>query len=331
MRGEPVREAKRKLKAKYSYGKILEDPYGPDGDLATVTFVQVLKQFQVRYNIQYGTDLRTDGVLDWATQVALGLIERAKPVLFTVHGTGQRDPVGPGYPADIARQLLDLWEWQPIGNYPADAFPMGPSVQKGRRELIKQIKLRKGKFALIGYSQGAIVISLVWKYDILAEGGELHDRLGDVIAAVTLGNPMRELGVANGNLYEGVPIPDGQGISDDLLVDTPDWWFDFAHGANSGFGRDIYTDTPDSNAGEMMTAIYKVVQNLDGLWVGTDSLLEQIGEILRRPVVEIPAMFYAIILGGQFITTQPFATAPHCNYNLDPAVRFLRSVAEGIR
>lgn len=324
MTGAPVQKAKRVLRKKFSYAKPLDDTLFFDWTLQAV-----LQHYQEAKNATgYKPELRADGVLDWATQIALGMVDPPKPrsvgTLFTVHGTGQADPLGPGYPADAARAVLDVWNWQPVGNYPAQAFPMGPSVELGRAELKLQIRNHPGKIALAGYSQGAIVTSLVWQHDICDPRGELHDRVGDVVASVTWGNPCRERGKANGNRASGVPVPEGRGISDDRLVDTPDWWMDFAHGGNSPFGRDIYTDTPDSDAGEHMTAIYKFVQNVSG-FIGPRSLLEQFGEMFDNPLVEIPAAFQAIYFGGQFVATQPFATYPHCNYDLAPAIQFLRS------
>jgi hypothetical protein len=324
MSGAPVAAAKKALKQKFSYAKSLDNT--PFFDWATQA---ALAQFQQKKNATaYTPKLRTDGILDFNTQVALGLVAPPPPkragTLFTVHGTGMADPVGPGYPADVARAVLDVWNWQPIGNYPAAAFPMGSSVNAGRAELKAQIRNHPGKIGLIGYSQGAMVTSMCWKYDILDPKGELHDRLPDVIAAVTFGNPCREAHVANGNKHSGVPIPEGQGISDDLLINTPDWWYDYAHGGNSTFGKDIYTDTPDDDAGEDMTAIFKIVQNVSG-FVSPGGLLVQLSQMLTNPMVEIPAVFRAIYFGGAFITTQPFATAPHCNYDLQPAIDYLRS------
>lgn len=324
MSGPPIAKAKRVLRKKFSYGKALDDSTFFDWTLEAV-----LKQYQAAKNAGgYQPQLRTDGILDYATQVALGTIDPPQPklagTLFTVHGTGMADPLGPGYPADVARGVLDVWHWQPIGNYPAAAFPMGSSVMQGIAELKLQIRNHPGKFALAGYSQGAIVTSMTAKHSIFDPRGELHDRKDDLIASVTWGNPCRELGVANGNRASGIPIPLGRGISDDRLVNTPDWWFDYAHGANSGFGRDIYTDTPDDDTGEHMTAIYKVVQNISG-FIGPNSLLEQFSEMATSPAIELPAVFRAVYYGGQFVTTQPFATAPHCNYDLAPAIAYLRS------
>ncbi|MFM8798739.1 MAG: hypothetical protein ACKODT_07265 [Fluviibacter sp.] len=324
MSGLPIQNAKKLLKKKFSYAKDLDDSAFFGWDLQ-----QVLIRYQSAKNASaYTPKLRVDGILDYQTQVALGMVtkpvQRTVGTLFTVHGTGMADPLGPGYPADVARAVTDVWHWQPIGNYPAAVFPMGPSVEQGRAELKVQIRNHPGKIALAGYSQGAIVTSMVWKRDILDPGGELHDRVNDVVASVTWGNPCREARVANGNKDAGWPIPDGRGISDKRLEGTPDWWFDYAHGANGPNGRDIYTDTPDDDAGEDMTAIYKIVQNVSG-FIGPGSLLKQLVAMRTNPLVEIPAAFRAIYFGGQFVTTQPFATFPHCNYDLAPAIRYLRS------
>ena len=319
MTGLPVKNAKLTLRRKFSYAKFLDDSEFFDWELQ-----KSLRQFQINKN-NSGSKLRTDGILDFATQVALGLVAPPKPklagTLFTVAGTGA--DMWAGYPAEVGRAVGDRWFFQPVA-YPAQAFPMGPSVEQGRAELKRLIRERPGKIALAGYSQGAIVPSLTYLRDIRDPRGELHDRLGDVVASVTWGNPCRQRGKANGNLRAGIPVPEGRGIGDELMTDTPDWWLDFAHGANSPAGRDIYTDTPDDDSGEHMTAMFRVVQNVSG-FIGPNSLLEQFGEMFANPGVEIPAAFRAIYFGGAFVATQPFATYPHCCYDIAPAISFLRS------
>ena len=325
MTGAPVEAAKKTLKRKFTYAQSLDDTPFFDWALQAVLITYQKKKNATAYQPK----LREDGVLDYATQVALGIIPAPKQqkvgTLFTVHGTGQADPLGPGYPADVARAVLDVWDWQPIGNYPAAAFPMNPSVMQGRAELKLQIRNHPGKFGLVGYSQGAMITAMTFKHDLLNPQGELHDRLPDLIASVTWGNPCREQGVAHGNRQEGIPIPEGPGISDDRLVDTPDWWYDYAHGGNCQYGKDIYTDTSeDENIAEHMTSIFRLVQKTSG-FVGPNGLLEQITEIIKNPLIEVPAVFRAIYFGGAFITAKPFATAPHCNYRLEPAINYLRS------
>lgn len=321
MSGLPVLNAKKTLFRKFSYAKNLDNTDYFDAELERVL---ILYQ-KAKNGTGYTPALRTDGVLDFATQVALGVAAPPKPrmvgTLFTVAGTAA--DMWTGYPADVGRAVGDVWFFQPVF-YPAASFPMGNSVQQGRAELKRLIRERPGKIALAGYSQGAIVTTLTYLLDLRDPRGELHDRLPDVVASVTFGNPCREKGKANGNRLAGIPIPEGRGIADTLLTDTPDWWMDFAHGANSVPGRDIYTDTPDDDAGEDMTAIFRIVQNVSG-FIGPNSLLEQFGEMFTNPVVEIPAVFQAIYYGGAFIAAQPFATYPHCCYDVAPAIRFLRS------
>lgn len=321
MTGVPIKRAKLELFRRFSYAKNLDNSTFFDAELE-----RVLKQYQKAKNASgYKPALRTDGVLDYATQLALSVVAPPKPrivgTLFSVSGTGA--DMWTGYPADVGRACEDVWFFQPVA-YPAQPFPMGPSVQQGRVELKRLIRERPGNIALAGYSQGAIVTSLTWLLDIVNPAGELHDRLPDVKASVTWGNPCRQKGKANGNLRAGIPVPDGRGIADTLLTNTPDWWLDFAHGANSRPGRDIYTDTPDDAAGEHMTAIFRVVQDVSG-FIGPNSLLEQFSEMFTNPTAELPAVFQAIYFGGAFVAAQPFATYPHCCYDIRPAVSFLRS------
>lgn len=316
-----VAAAKQLLKAKFSYAKALDggESFGED-----LRFV--LSTYQVRKNMDgYAPSLRTDGVLDYATQVALGVVVRKpveKPVLFTVAGTYA--DMWSGYPADVARQVLDLYDWQPIGNYPAEAFPMQPSIDKGVAELRLQIRQYGDRFpgrkmALAGYSQGAIVTSLVWKHDIAPVGGALHDLKDRFVGSVTWGNPAREFGVANGNAAAGWAVPDGRGITLDRLEDTPLWWFDYAHGANSPWGRDIYTDVPLGAVGDTMSSVWPVVASL------------QLKYLVKRLVdmkasADWSSAFMAVLYAGMFFVSRT-PTEPHINYSIEPAVAFLRSKA----
>ena len=153
--GELVLKWQRTMNARFSgYSRepdgtpLREDAYFGDSD------ANVQMEYQLRTG-QSPTGRVGDGDL-----AALGLVESEKPVLFTVHGTFV--DMWFGYPADCGRALSDLYYWQPVW-YPAAAFPMGKSVVKGVAELVRLInELRPGrKFALAGYSQGAIVTALV--------------------------------------------------------------------------------------------------------------------------------------------------------------------------
>lgn len=326
MEGDKVAAIQSKLIAKYQW---VRDEY-PE---LQVTGVYDEATRDAVLEFQYRVGYPVTGVADWATQVRLGVIEEEpKPAhvgtFYTVHGTGVGMWDGP--PADTARQVAGVWRHQPIGNYPASAFPMKPSVDAGREELVVQVSSRPKDqpHVLGGYSQGAMVIVETYLNDYLPVGGRLHDWLPSLKAAVTWGNPMREKGVAHGNVFSGLPVPEGRGIADMRLEDTPLWWKDFAHGANSVFGRDLYTDVPDDDVGEMCTAIYRAVQQGRNVFLGRDSLLEQIVEMTQRPITEVYAAFRAIVYGGQFFLSKPWATYAHTSYGVGGAVRYLSEVAE---
>ena len=296
---QEVRTLKAFMRKKFaSYAGHLDDT-----ELYDEQMVEAVIEMQTRYGVP------ATGIIDYKTKVTMGYVKVApppKPTLFTVSGTGVPWWMGPD--ADIARACEAKWYWQPVG-YPAHPFPMAPSVAAGRAELCRLISDKPGPFALVGYSQGAIICSQVFKYD-LAPGGQLHHRLPDLQKAVMIGNPYRQQGIR-------YPLPKAvgttsHGISDDRLENTPDWWWEFAHTG------DIYTDTPPTDAGEYMTAIYKIVQSQ--WWGGPDSILSQVFELVQRPVVEVFAMVQAITNGILFAAS---GTRPHITYPIAPAVDFL--------
>ncbi len=279
-----------------------------DSTLYDDTMTSVVAEMQRRYG------LPATGVMNYATQLRCGYItpEPAdKPLLFTVCGTGVPWWVGPD--ADLARALEPHYRWQPIG-YRAAPFPMWPSITEGRNELIRQINLFPGPFAMAAYSQGAVVAGQVFKHDILPTDGVLHHRLPDMHKAVMFGDPMREAGRA---WSDGVSLArtDASGILDDRLEDTPDWWRSYAHAA------DLYTDCETDDEGEWKRMVCKIVMG-HNIFSGDDGVIAQVAEFLARPIVEAIAMVKAIVDAGQFFGS---GTAPHITYNPRPAIDYLAS------
>lgn len=227
-------------------------------------------------------------------------------IIYTVAGTGVGETVG--YPYDSARwSNPDLFEVVPI-RYPAKAVPMNGSVDKGVAELVRLMELNFGRtFALDGYSQGAIVTSIVLQRMMT---GDLKKHYPFFIGGVTFGNPMREAG----HTFPGGKDPGGRGVSDIRLVNTPDSYWDFA---NPG---DIYTVTPLGDAGEMQTAIYMAV--MSQFFKGEDSLFSQVKELIKSPLKETLAAVVAIWNGIKFISG-PIPTGPHVEYHV-------REVAPGV-
>jgi hypothetical protein len=335
MSGPVIANVKRELRRRFSYGAGLDDSEAWTDELTVaLTTYQERVAAEVRDGKRSGPAPRTDGRIDWATQVQLGLIEQAPPgkvgTLFTVQGTGVDMWTGP--PADLARAVEADWEWQPIGNYPASPFPMWASIWQGITELRFQLRRHAdlnptGRIALAGFSQGAIVTSWVYKWDIALPGGILHDLLPRIAAGVTWGNPMAEQGKFHGNRYAGIPIPEGRGINRDRLENTPGWWLDFGHGRNSPQGQDIYCDTPLDPSGDMMTVICDIVmQQEQGR--GFMGLVDQAGKLLADPEGRVPYLIDAVMQAGMFFIG---GTGPHLSYDIRPAIDYLRGVAAGVR
>jgi hypothetical protein len=166
-----------------------------------------------------------------------------KPIILTVNGTGDPAPdstmgfsgllgsiVGGLNPWEIvANQISGLsnpvtpWNWMGIG-YPAALINMQTSVNNARAQLQAALGaptptnwyggpvyqgpiFDSGPFALSGYSQGAIATGQCFQKDILDPGGVLHNRLADCLSVVNFGDPLRCPGIANGNSYQGLPVP----------------------------------------------------------------------------------------------------------------------------
>lgn len=227
-----------------------------------------------------------DRGVTWAdVEARLDGVFHTTHIVYTVHGTGQPDPTGPGYPADLARLLNpNVWTWQPVGNYPATAFPMAPSIAAGEAELVRLItEVHPDRtFAMIGYSQGAIVTSNI--YDRL-RSGDLQKYRGQFIGGVTWGNPRREQGHTLG--MPGAVDPGGHGIVTPNLVGTEDFWWDFAcgkHMVNSP-GQDLYATlgyNGDATSVADAEAIWKIVDK--GTISSAGDLLNQVVKILPNPI-----------------------------------------------
>lgn len=250
--------------------------------------------------------------------------------LFTVGGTDEMGPTDPNqFPVQVAERLVASgWQivadkldglatispvrWFPI-NYPAVLYPMAPSVQSGRENLIAAIQTAPGPFVLCGYSQGAIVTDVVWSQDILANAGVLHGRLPDVAAIFNFGDPLRCPGIANGNLLAGIPLPvylDGvvtggiAGPADLTPQQTPDFFYSFALDGDLYASAPVGTDpwTAEAPAGFVETSIYNVVQQATVIDVIA------LAEDLAVPV----GLVEAIINGLTFAAAG--ANAPHFRY-----------------
>jgi hypothetical protein len=317
------------MRPRFSYAHELADTTVYD-DAMTAAVAEMQSRYEEQGRLPKEKYL--PGVINAETKYVMGYLKRppgpdVRPLLLTVCGTGVPGWVGPD--ADTARAVENKYRWQWVG-YPAAVFPMGKSVDEGYEAACVEFERMEPGFehrrrieqhgvSMIGYSQGAVITSKLWKYAIEPEGGRLHWAKQHMLKAVTFGNPMREQGKAWAD--PGAPTAEAtsHGIADELLTNTPPWWRDYAHRA------DLYTDCSGQSA-EDKTAIYKFIMNMDVL-SGPDSILAQVLEILNPKseiarLIEITAMFKALWDAGLFFVHQ---TGPHVNYNIGPAIDYLRA------
>lgn len=324
---EEIRLIKAFMRRKFSYAKQLEDTQTFDPQMVTV-----VSEMQGRYNQdgRLAAGKYTPGIINLETKYVMGYVARppgpdTRPVLFTVCGTGVPWWVGPD--ADTARAVEDKWRWQPCA-YPAAPFPMGKSINDGKREVGIQFgraergfelrrQVEKFGAGLAGYSQGAVVTSEVWEFDIKPVNGYLHWVKDHMLKAVAWGNPSREVGAA-------YPDPGGEiaprntgGVAypADRMHDTPPWWRNYAHKG------DLYTTGSDDDAGEDKTAIWRIIRG-EKFFIGPDTLLEQFLEITQSPLPGAIGAFKAMMDAGMFIAK---GLTPHTNYNIGPAIDYLRA------
>ena len=320
-----IRTIKTFMRRKFaSYAGHLADTEDYDAEMTTA-----VAEMQLRYEHagKIGHHDYLPGIINVATKIVMGyynpppVAPPERPILFTVSGTGVPWWVGPD--AELARAVEHKWRWQPIG-YPAAPFPMNPSVQRGRDELVRQISLNRAviedrdlEIALAGFSQGAIATSECWMKDIEPVNGRLHWVKDRVTRSVTWGNPMRQQGSAWPDPGGAMVADRAYGIGDILMTDTPTMWRDYAHKG------DLYTDVY-GQSGENKTAIYKIIMGTR-IFTGPDSILAQVLELLNvredaGMVAEAIAMFMAIIDAGLFFVR---GTTPHLNYHIGPSIEYL--------
>lgn len=324
---EEVRKIKAFMRRKFSYARVLEDTQTFDPQMVTI-----VGQMQANYNNagKLTTGKYTPGVVNAETKYVMGYLPRpsgedTRPVLFTVCGTGVPWWIGPD--ADLARAVEDRYRWQPCG-YPAAPFPMGRSINEGKASLRAQLNRAEPGFmlrqqverhgaVLAGYSQGAVVTSEVWEFDIKPANGVLHWAKDYMLKAVAWGNPSREVGAAYPD--PGAPMAasntGGVAYPADRMKDTPQWWRNYAHKG------DLYTTGTDDDTGEDKTAIWRIIRG-EKFFIGPDTLLEQFLELTSSPLPGAISAFKAMMDAGMFLFK---GLTPHTNYNIGPAIDYLRS------
>lgn len=282
--------------------------------------------------------------------------------LLTAAGTGAGWDVLPGqYPALTGAALTEPWlmprgqmlgpphgenwRWQGIG-YPAAVFPMRPSVLNGWEECVRLVNSIPGKFVLDGYSQGALVVCMVWLHEIINPAGRLHHRLADCLGVITYGNPMRAPGIAYGNtLLWGKPVPgkdDGYttgGIAGPADLKPEECLFPIGHPSagkpavlDFALPGDLYAaapvgDTPwikEPEVGANETLIYEAIMDFNG--GDLFSFAKKVFSFATLDWAIFWGLFQAIQNGIEFLVAGP--NAPHWQYDERPAVAWLTGIGE---
>jgi hypothetical protein len=226
--------------------------------------------------------------------------------IFSACGTGQnssqnattqRGPLGlfdnqwGGFSWQVAKGV-DQTKFTPtqIG-YPATGFSLGKpidynnSVQQGVNAGRSLITNCAGNFVLVGYSQGAQVISELLQQHL--QSGDLTAYMPKLLAAVTFGNPMRQ----QGHTFPGDPMAcDGQGInSQALLTDTPESWWDMTN------IYDMAGNIPTGAPGEIINQIWQecgMVQMTS--WKQMDTSIVTRAQAINNPADQGPALIGAV-------------------------------------
>jgi hypothetical protein len=272
-------------------------------------------------------------------------------IVFSVAGTGSDlfNTAAP-QPAAVGSQLEadhpDLFKWQPVGDYPAATFPMGPSVTQGVQSLIYLITgetypgfqvtpgptYRGNSIMLLGYSQGAMVVCqfVQWCYQF-----NRMDILSRLVAVAVWGNPQRLAGWASGNQFAGWPMPgkiDGsvtggiaQGVNADgpvnmtlsqmrprLATPVTHFWCDLVNTNSADTGAtELYANCPQGGAGAVEQTIFNIVQAFT-----LADAMAFLGNFVQ-PVADVEA----IINGFEFLGAG--GNADHYTYDTAPAYNFL--------
>lgn len=275
----------------------------------------------------------------------------SRHVVLTVSGTGTNmwDTSSP-QPALVGSTLQanhpDTYLWQPVGDFPAATFPMGPSVTMGVQSLIylttsetyPGFNITPGQtyggnsLILIGYSQGAMVVAqfIQWCYQF-----NRMDILSRIVAVAVWGNPQRLEGFASGNEFAGWPMPTTNygettgGIAqasnrfgpvnltlEQMQPNLPNavthFWGDFVNTNDPDDGKtELYANCPQGVVGNVEQSIFNLVQNF--------TLQTAVGvlEDLGHPV----PMGEAILNGFEFLAAQ--GNADHYTYNTEPMYNFV--------
>lgn len=293
----------------YASGLSAGNTYQP-ADEPIITEYQRRVHAEVLSGKRKPPDPRTDGRIDWATKVQVGVIARGVPAQvgprhlgIVFRGTG--GIIGADYVSRVCQAVPQVEEVNPawpatMGGIPVAAAgsPGDPSMQDGihtafadaqrifleRHEANPKIKIVVG-----GYSAGAVAAALFRQW-LLSSFPENY------LCSFSFGDPTRPFG---GSYFRGPKLA-GQGISSWRYGDTLDWrhcWL--AH------PDDMYTNVPTGVTGDIMDDCYDMItqfQLSDPLGTAL-AILPRIPEVAGKAGINLPDVFGAFTTGLPGILT----------------------------
>lgn len=240
-------------------------------------------------------DLPQDGEPspDWAVSFDTAVGRAANPNLFNwVPVSYPAAATGLGLKASLENN------WQPA------SMSMAQSAKAGVDELIRLIKTTPGTFALVGMSQGSVVITQVLK--ALLPGGALANRYHDCIAGIAFGNPCRAPGASfpGGTAAFGAGVISSPNPANSMTggltgIKTPDWWWEMS------ITGDFFSSAPLNSitAPLISPAIQGIFQFPGGLAVDSTSLSILLGLMVGAGGA-LALVLAALVRGNVYNATQ---------------------------
>lgn len=334
MSGPVIAAVKRELKRRFSYGAALDDSEDWTDELTTaLTKYQGIVHAEVLSGKRQPPDVRTDGRIDWGTQVQLDLIDWTPPaperaLMFTVEG--HLSDMWRGPVADTATILENeghCWH-QPIG-YNNGAIPFdNDSIVRELARLVGATTLDNGRAFPAGtpWSAGAFSQGYIGWFDFycryLQPGQPLDWRAKDLVGFLGYGGPNRQDGSVAPWALQWVKNPNSHGLDPYRRFGLPGLPARPAHPWMDVWREgDIFAQNGNDKASAIKAAVYQAVARGD-LFSDPYSLAAQIADLFSVGFDQVLGIVMAIVSGVTFLAQHP---NPHYDpYDIAGGINWMR-------
>lgn len=321
-----VTKVKALLKRKFTPARTMLD----DGPLFTPALTTEVRRVQGVYADEgkQGAIHYIPGVVNVEFKYDVGLLARPavpKPVIFTVEGHMSNMWFGPTASVASTLEQQGVCKWQPVGY---DCLSLPFKNKTGVSELVRLVSdtsvLPIGvPWGIVGFSQGAMVVSEFMEQHVLPPSGALHWRLATFKRGLCFGNPRREKNAVCA-WASSPPRAGTEGImgAGELFVTTgtaiEGLW---AEHPNKG---DMFAENGEDKEGLDKTAIARIV--CENSWAGGPAgifarVLALLGNLPAEAIPAIQALVSAIM----FLAANP---NPHYSTVAEAGdIEWMRAVA----